>query len=235
MPHAPTAVVTGASRGLGYAITGALYQRGWRVIVDARDGERLRSGFAHLVDDDRIAIVPGDVTDASHRQAIAQAVAGFGQCDLLVNNASVLSPSPQPALAHYPVAALERVFAVNALAPIALTALLLPALDASHGTIVNVTSDASTVAYPTWGGYGGSKAALDQMTAVLALEHPAVRVFAFDPGDMATQMHQEAFPGEDISDRPSPESVIPAFLQLVESDVPSGRYRAVDLPPVLVR
>jgi NAD(P)-dependent dehydrogenase (short-subunit alcohol dehydrogenase family) len=156
-------------------------------------------------------------------------VAELGRLDLLVNNASVLGPSPQPALAGYPLAELTRVYEVNVLAPVALIQLLLPALTGTRGRIVNVSSDAAVEPYPGWGGYGSAKAALDQVSAVLAAERPDLRVFAFDPGDMRTDLHQQAFPGEDISDRPEPETVVPALLRLIDGDLTSGRYRAADL------
>jgi NAD(P)-dependent dehydrogenase (short-subunit alcohol dehydrogenase family) len=140
----------------------------------------------------------------------------------------VLGPSPQPPLAQYPLAELAQVYRVNALAPLALVQAALPRL-ARGARIVNVTSDAAVEAYEGWGGYGSSKAALEQLTRVLAAEHPELRVYAVDPGDMRTQMHQEAFPGEDISDRPPPEESVPGLLALLEGDLPSGRYRASEL------
>jgi len=229
---APLALVTGASRGLGLALTAALVGRGWRVVVDARDGARLAQAVATLPAPYDVVAVPGDVADPGHRHALARAVADAGgTLDLLVNNASVLGPSPQPRLADYPLDVLERVYAVNTIAPLALVQLLLPALARSTrpGVLVDVSSDAAVEAYEGWGGYGSSKAALDRLTAVLAVEHPDLRVHALDPGDMATDLHQQAFPGEDISDRAAPESVVPALLRLVEDHLPSGRYRASDL------
>jgi len=217
-----TAVVTGASRGLGLALAAGLSARGWHVIADARDGDRLRAtglpGVTHI---------PGDVTDPGHRNEIRAATEGG--VDLLVNNASALGPSPQPHLADYPLDILEHVYAVNTFAPLALIQALLPALRARHGRIINITSDAAVEPYEGWGGYGSAKAALDQLTAILAAEEPALRVYAADPGDMNTDLHQQAFPGEDISDRPAPATVVPALLRLVEGDLPSGRYRAADL------
>ena len=173
--------------------------------------------------------VPGDVRDPRHRLRLAAASAEAGGLDLLVNNASVLGPSPQPHLADYPIEVFEQVYAVNTLAPLALFQALLPQLARRGGRVVNVSSDAAVEPYPGWGGYGSAKAALDQLTAVLAVEHPNLRVYAFDPGDMATDLHQQVFPGEDISDRPSPEHVVPALLELAEGALPSGRYRAADL------
>jgi NAD(P)-dependent dehydrogenase (short-subunit alcohol dehydrogenase family) len=224
------AIVTGASRGLGLAVTRALAGRGWRLVVDARTRADLVAATSGL--GPGVRAVPGDVADPEHRRALVDAAAGLGRLDLLVNNASLLGPSPQPALAHYPLEILDDVQRVNVLAPLALIQLALPALRASDGRVVNVTSDAAVEAYDGWGGYGSTKAALDHLTAVLAVEEPALRIYAFDPGDMNTRMHQEAFPGEDISDRPPPDASVPGLLQLVEGDLPSGRYRVHELAPV---
>jgi NAD(P)-dependent dehydrogenase (short-subunit alcohol dehydrogenase family) len=223
------AFVSGGSRGLGRALTAALVAGGWRVIVDGRDGDRLAAVVAALPERARITAIAGDVADPEHRDRVAAAVADAGGLDLAVNNASVLGPSPLPHLAEYPLAALEAVYAVNTFAPLALLQLLLPHLVSRRGRIVNISSDAAAEAYEGWGGYGSSKAALDHITAVLAAEQPGLRVYAFDPGDMRTNMQQEAFPGEDISDRPTAESVVPALLQLVQADLPSGRYRVSEL------
>jgi NAD(P)-dependent dehydrogenase (short-subunit alcohol dehydrogenase family) len=219
-------IVTGASRGLGAALTHALVDRGWRIVVDARDGEALRREWGYPPDD---VVIAGDVTDAAHRRALVEAA--DGPIDLVVNNASTLGPSPLPPLAEYPLDELRRVYEVNVVAPLALVQLVLPHL-APGARILNITSDASVEAYEGWGGYGSSKAALEQLTAVLAAEHPYLRVYAVDPGDMRTQMHQDAFPGEDISDRPLPEESVPGLLSLIEGDLPSGRYRAHDLAEV---
>jgi len=228
----PLALVTGGSRGLGRAFAGRLAAAGWQVIVDGRDPARLADAAREMTAG-RVTALAGDVSDAGHRQRLTDAVtAAGGGLDLLVNNASVLGPSPQPALADYPLPVLQQVYAVNTFAPLALLQALLPALTARGGRVVNVSSDAAVEAYPGWGGYGSSKSALDQLTAVLAAEHPDLRCYAFDPGDMATDLHQQAFPGEDISDRPSPESVVPALIRLVTGDLPSGRYRAADLATV---
>jgi NAD(P)-dependent dehydrogenase (short-subunit alcohol dehydrogenase family) len=224
-----TAVITGASRGLGSALAQALAARGWTLIVDARDAVALEAAAARLPSGARITWSPGDVADPSHRRELAVAVRAAGGLDLLVNNASTLGPSPRPTLDRYPLNELERVYRVNVLAPLALTQELLSELTAAGGAIVNVTSDAAVEPYEGWGGYGSSKAALEQLTRVLAEEQPALRVYIFDPGDMRTAMQQEAFPGEDISDRPEPETVVPALLRLIESRSPSGRYRAADL------
>jgi NAD(P)-dependent dehydrogenase (short-subunit alcohol dehydrogenase family) len=225
----PVALVTGASRGLGLALTAALVRRGWHVVVDARDGARLSAAVAALPDPSRGAALPGDVVDDDHRAALAAAVTAAGGLDLLVNNASVLGPSPLVPLAQHPLPELLEVYEVNALAPIALVQLLVPALEARRGRIVNVSSDAAVEAYPGWGGYGSAKAALDHASAVLAQEHPRLRVHAFDPGDMDTELHRLADPEADPTGLPSPESVVPSLLRLVDGDLPSGRYRALDL------
>jgi NAD(P)-dependent dehydrogenase (short-subunit alcohol dehydrogenase family) len=222
----PTAIITGASRGLGLALARALDERGWRLVVDARGADALHAATNELAN---AVALPGDVADPKHRSALV-ALAG-PQIDLLVNNASVLGPSPQPELADYPLDTLEQVYRVNTIAPLALTQLALPHIP-DGGVIINVTSDAGIEAYDGWGGYGSSKAAFEQWTAVLGVERPNLRIYAVDPGDMRTQMHQEAFPGEDISDRPLPEESVPAFLALLDGDLQSGRYRAHDLSPV---
>jgi len=222
----PIALITGASRGLGRAAAHALARRGWSLIVDARRADDLAGAMRGLAD---VAVVPGDVTDPGHRAGLAAAVGRAGGLDVLVNNASRLGPSPQPLLRDYPLDELRRVYDTNVIAPLALVQLLTAPLAAAAGTIVNVSSDAAVEAYPGWGGYGSSKAALDQLAAVLAAEEPSLRCYAFDPGDMRTDMHQQAFPGEDISDRPEPETVIPALLRLLDERPPSGRYRASDL------
>jgi NAD(P)-dependent dehydrogenase (short-subunit alcohol dehydrogenase family) len=226
---ARTALVTGASRGLGRALSAALADRGWRLVLDGRDAERLATAVAALPHPELVTAVPGDVADPQHRAALAEAVGP--RLDLLVNNASNLGPSPLPQLADLPPEEFLRVLTVNTVAPLALVQAVLPALRLAHGTVVDISSDAAVEAYAGWGGYGASKAALDQVTAVLAVEHPELRVFAVDPGDMATDMHQSAFPGEDISDRPAPETVVPALFALLDGDLPSGRYRAADLVP----
>jgi NAD(P)-dependent dehydrogenase (short-subunit alcohol dehydrogenase family) len=219
----PVALITGASRGLGRALAEALTDRGWQLVLDARTTRDLSTALPHAV------VVQGDVTDPRHRSAVAAAVKSLGRLDLLVNNASDLGPSPLPALAHLPVDALRAVLETNVVAPLALLQQLLPALRTSAGCVLNISSDAAVEAYAGWGGYGASKAALDQLTAVLGVEEPGVRCYAVDPGDMRTAMHQAAFPGEDISDRPEPTTVVPALLALAGRRPPSGRYRAADL------
>lgn len=226
----PTALITGASRGLGHALARSLAARGWRLVLDARDPRRLHRAVDRLGAVTDVTTVPGDVTDPAHRRELAGAVAGG--LDLLVHNASALGPSPLPPLAELTPGALEDVLRTNVVAPLALTQLLLPALRAAGGTVLAISSDAAVEPYPGWGGYGASKAALDQLVAVLGVEHPELSVHAVDPGDMRTAMHQAAFPGEDISDRPPPDAVVPALLRLIDERMPSGRHRAADLLPV---
>jgi NAD(P)-dependent dehydrogenase (short-subunit alcohol dehydrogenase family) len=219
------ALITGASRGLGLALARSLAERGWQLVIDGRDAFALEAAAQELSLAGAVTAVPGDVADPAHRQALLAAVSDRGRLDLLVNNASLLGPSPQPELADYPLDVLRRVFDVNAVAPLALIQQALPLLRAHEGRIINVTSDAAIEAYPGWGGYGSSKAALEHMTRVLIEECPGMRIFLADPGDLRTQMHQEAFPGEDISDRPLPEVAVPGLLALIHEDFPNGRYR----------
>jgi NAD(P)-dependent dehydrogenase (short-subunit alcohol dehydrogenase family) len=220
------ALVTGASRGLGLALSRALAERGWSLVIDARGADALESARAELAESTQVLAIPGDVADPEHRAALIQAV--DGPLDLLVNNASLLGASPLPPLAEYPLDVLEQVFRVNVAAPLALVQFALPVL-APDARILNVSSDAAVEPYEGWGGYGASKAALDQLTNVLAAEHPDLRVYAVDPGDMNTQMQQEAYPGEDVSDRPPPAESVPGLLALVEGELPSGRYAAREL------
>jgi NAD(P)-dependent dehydrogenase (short-subunit alcohol dehydrogenase family) len=228
-----TAVITGASRGLGLALATELAAAGWNLVLDARGAAALAIAGERLAGtgSGRVIALPGDVADAGHRTELVDAAAGISPdgLDLLVNNASLLGPSPLPRLADHPLDALAALYQVNVLAPLALLQQALPLLLAGSGRVLNISSDAAVEAYPGWGGYGSSKAALDQLTAVLAVELPQLRIHAVDPGDMNTAMHAAAFPGEDISDRPSPESVLPALLRLITTDLPSGRYRAADL------
>jgi NAD(P)-dependent dehydrogenase (short-subunit alcohol dehydrogenase family) len=228
------ALITGGSRGLGRALAAELLDQGWAVVIDARDAAALgdaeselgarRRGAAELV------AIPGDVTDEAHRDALVAAVERLGGLDLLVNNASTLGATPMPELSEYPLEQLRSAYEVNVVAPLALVQAALPLLRrSSDPRIVNVSSDASVEAYEGWGGYGSSKAALDHLSAVLAVEEPGVRVWAVDPGDMATQMQQDAFPGEDVSDRPQPGEVVPRLVGLIEGQRPSGRYRAAEV------
>src|SRR5918999_495456 len=220
-----TALITGASRGLGLALARELARREWRLVVDARGADALEAARAELAERTEVVALAGDVADPEHRGALIAAAGP--RIGLLVKNASVLGPSPQPPLADYPLDVLEHVYRVNVLAPLALVQLALPAL----GTVLNITSDAAVEPYAGWGGYGSSKAALEQVTRVLAAEHPELRVLAVDPGDMNTRMQQEAFPGEDVSDRPPPEASVPGLLALIDGGAPSGRYLARELAP----
>ncbi len=219
-------IVTGASRGLGLALTRALVERGWRVVVDARDADALSRAWPDAPSD---VLIPGDVADPEHRRRLVEAAGE--PIDLLVSNASALGPTPLPALADYPLEELRRVYEVNVLAPLALVQLALPRF-AEGARVLHVTSDAAIEPYESWGGYGSSKAALAQLTAILGAENRGLRVYAVDPGDMRTQMQQDAFPGEDISDRPPPEESVPGLLELIEGDLPSGSYRARELVAV---
>ena len=223
-----TALITGASRGLGLALARELARRSWRLVIDARGAEALEAARAELASLTEVVAVLGDVAADEHRRALVAAAGP--RIDLLVNNASLLGPSPQPRLADYPLDMLDRVYRVNVHAPLALFQTALPAL-APGACVLNVTSDAAVEAYEGWGGYGSSKAALEQLTRVLAAEHPELRIVSVDPGDMNTQMHQEAFPGEDISDRPPPEDSVPGLLAIVYGDAPSGRYHASAAAP----
>lgn len=229
------ALVTGVSRGLGRAVAAGLAGRGWSLVVDGRDPRTLGTAEEHLQGLVRpgahVVAVSGDVTDPVHREAMAGAARALGGLDLLVNNAGILGPSPLPPLTDYPIDRLRDVIEVNVVAPLALVQETIGLLRASPGggRVVMVTSDAAVEAYAGWGGYGAAKAAVEQLAAVLAVEEPELRVWALDPGDLRTRMHQEAFPGQDISDRPEPESVVPRILQLIESNRPSGRVRAADL------
>ncbi|TME46238.1 MAG: SDR family oxidoreductase [Chloroflexi bacterium] len=224
----PVAVITGASRGLGLALASSLAARRWDLVVDARGGDALAEATAGFIGDGRVVAIAGDVADPGHRAALVDAARTLGGLDALVNNASSLGPSPLPRLAELPLDALDAVLRVNVAAPLALIQSALPLL-AAGGRIVNVTSDAGVEGYEGWGGYGASKAALEQMSRVLAAEHPELRVYWVDPGDMNTQMHQDAYPGEDISDRPAPETSVPGLLALLEGTLPSGRYVARQL------
>ncbi|MDP9072352.1 MAG: SDR family oxidoreductase [Actinomycetota bacterium] len=225
------ALVTGGSRGLGLALARRLASDGWGLVLDARRRRALEAVANELGRVTTVRAVPGDVGDEEHRLALMAAVEELGGLDLLVHNASLLGPSPQPWLADYPLPVLQEVFAVNVFAPLRLTQLALPHLRA-RARILAVTSDAAAEPYPGWGGYGSSKAALEQLASVLALEHPELVVYRVDPGDMRTQMQAEAFPGEDISDRPPPEDSVPGLLRLIEGDLPSGRYEARTLAPL---
>jgi NAD(P)-dependent dehydrogenase (short-subunit alcohol dehydrogenase family) len=223
----PVAIVTGASRGLGLATARALAERGWALVIDARGADALQSAADELAAHTTVRAIAGDVADAAHRDALVDAAAelGAGAVDAVINNASLLGPSPQPELADYPLDVLRDVYEANVFGPLGLIQAALPVLR-EGGRIVNITSDAAVEGYEGWGGYGSSKAALEQLTNVLAAERADLRVYRVDPGDLRTQMHQDAFPGEDISDRPPPEVAVPGLLQVLEGDLPSGRYQA---------
>src|SRR5215213_3296247 len=223
-----TVLITGASRGLGLALARALAKDGWTVIIDARTEEALESARAELSRYTRVVAIPGDVTDPEHRADLAAAARETGGVDALVNNASILGPSPQPALLDYPLDMFEQVYLTNVVSPLALIQALNNEMK-PQARVINVTSDAAIEPYEGWGGYGSSKAALEQLSNILAAENPGLRVYRVDPGDMRTQMHQEAFPDEDISDRPLPEESVPGFIELMTGDLPSGRYEAREL------
>lgn len=223
-----TALITGASRGLGLALARRLAEDGWSLVIDARgerDLEAARAGLAGLT---RVTAIAGSVTDPGHRRDLADAARDAGGLDAVVNNASFLGPSPRPDLLDYPLDALEEVYRTNAISPLALIQASRHVLK-PQARIVNVTSDAAVEPYEGWGGYGSSKAALEQLSNILAAENPDLRVYSVDPGDMRTRMHQEAFPGEDISDRPPPEESVPGLVELLTGDLPSGRYSAGEL------
>ncbi len=230
----PIALITGASRGLGRVLAASLAADGWRLVIDGRDRDDLQAAAGPGRGEPPgggLQVVAVPAVDAHRRELVA---AAGDRLDLLVLNASTLGPAPLPALASYDVDALRRVFEVNTIAPLAMVQLALPALRAATGRILAVSSDAAVEGYPGWGGYGASKAALDQLVRVLAAEEPGLRIYAVDPGDMRTAMHQAAYPGQDISDRPEPAAVVPALRRLVDGEQPSGRYQAARLSEVPV-
>ncbi|ONI67781.1 short-chain dehydrogenase [Kribbella sp. ALI-6-A] len=229
----PVALVTGASAGLGLALAQGLAERGWALIIDARGADALKDAADTLAANTDVVPLAGDVTDAEHRADLVEAVGELGRLDLLVNNASYLGPSPLQRLAGADLQELRRVYEVDVIAPIALTQALIPELSKASGIVLNISSDAAVEAYEGWGGYGSAKAALDHASAVLGAEHPELAVYAVDPGDLRTAMHQAAFPGEDISDRPEPATVVPALLGLLDSRPASGRYRAAEFAPAV--
>ena len=226
----PVAIITGGSKGFGRALATDLARDGWGLIIDGRtpgpltEAARGLEGFGVPV-----RALAGDIVDPGHRADLLRAAEELGSLDLLVNNASTLGVSPLPKLEAYPLAELRRVYEVNTVAPLALVQAALPQLRQRSGTLVSVSSDAAVEAYAGWGGYGSSKAALDQLHRVLAVEEPGLRIYQFDPGDMRTEMHQAAFPGEDISDRAEPAAVVPSLRRLLDAGLPSGRYRAEEL------
>jgi NAD(P)-dependent dehydrogenase (short-subunit alcohol dehydrogenase family) len=229
------ALITGASKGLGLALARKLSESGWGLVIDARSGEALEQAYAELSarssgpsDVAKLTAIPGSVIDETHRQNLAEAARKLGGLDAVVNNASFLGPSPQPALMDYPLDVLQEVYLTNVVAPLALIQTLHSILR-PDACIMNITSDAGVEAYAGWGGYGSSKAALEHLSAILAEENRSLRVYWVDPGDMRTQMQQEAFPDEDISDRPLPEESVPGLLALLDGQQPSGRYKAREL------
>lgn len=227
-PVRKTALITGASRGLGLALAQALARDAWRLIIDAQGQDDLYKAAETLSDRTEVTAIPGDISNPAHQAALAQAAASAKGIDVLINNASFLGPSPQPELLEYPLETLARVFQVNVFGPLGLFQSVFPYLK-KDAVVINVSSDAGVEAYPGWGGYGASKAALEQLSAVLAAENADLHIYWVDPGDMNTQMHQEAFPGEDISDRPLPEESVPGFISLISGSLPSGRYQAREL------
>lgn len=222
-----TALITGASRGLGLALSDRLARKGWRLVITARDAARLEEARTQLSGWTEVVAVPGDVSDAAHRGVLTETVAKLGGLSLLVNNAAILGPSPRPALIEFDPKDLETLFQVNVLAPLALVQGLSPHL-LPGATVINVSSDAAPVSYPGWGGYGMTKAALEHLSGTLAAEHDEWRVYWVDPGDMLTDMYRASFPGEELH-LPPPEASVPGFMRLIEGDYPSGRYMALDL------
>ena len=218
-------LITGASRGLGLALARTLAERGWHLIINARGAAALKQAQAELAVHTQVTAISGNITDVAHRRALAVAARANGGLDAIINNASILGPSPQPNLLDYPLDVLAEVYQTNVIAQLGVIQAVRNALKPA-ARIINITSDAGVEAYPGWGGYGSSKAAFEQLSAILAEENPQYRVYWVDPGDMRTQMHQAAFPGEDISGRPLPEESVPGFMGLLEADLPSGRYAA---------
>ncbi|MEU6230213.1 SDR family oxidoreductase [Streptomyces sp. NPDC047042] len=226
----PVAIITGASKGLGRALASALAQRGWDLVLDARTPEVLHATAEALgAYGGRVEALAGDVTDAGHRAGLVSAARKLGGLDLLVSNASALGAEPLVRLEGLPLEGLRRALEVNVVAALGLVQEALPLLrDAAAGAVIAVSSDAAAEAYETWGGYGASKAALDQLAAVLAEEEPGLRVWAVDPGDMGTELYAAAVP-DDAEPRPAPDSVVPAFLRLLDERPASGRYSAPSL------
>ncbi|WP_433221684.1 SDR family NAD(P)-dependent oxidoreductase [Microtetraspora malaysiensis] len=215
------ALITGASRGLGLALARALAAEGWALTLTARSEEDLHSAAFDLDASAGVAAIAGDVADPAHRARLAEAAP---RLDLLVNNASGLGPTPLPALAGYPLDGLRDLFETNVIAPLALIQATLPALRESGGAVLNISSDAAVEPYEGWGGYGATKAALDQVSNVLAVEEPDVAVWWVDPGEMRTRMLADAVGAEEAAAAPEPETVAPALLRLVAARPASGRF-----------
>ncbi len=231
MTNKKTALITGASKGLGYALAKSLAHKGWNLLITARNAEQLLSGKNYLEQFTEVIAISGDVRDEIHLLQLGQALKSHQwKLDLVVNNASALGISPMPALLDHPIEDLHVIFHTNMIAAVSVLQKIKPFLK-TNAIIINVSSDAGAEAYENWGAYGGSKAGLDHMTTILGKENPAYRFYAFDPGDMQTEMHQAAFPGQDISDRPLPEEhAVPAIIQLIENRLPNGRYTASSIP-----
>jgi NAD(P)-dependent dehydrogenase (short-subunit alcohol dehydrogenase family) len=223
------AIITGASKGFGKAAAASLLGAGWTVVGDARSKETLAATAAELAKSGSFLTVPGDVLDDDHLQELVARAESAGRFQLLVNNAGALGPSPLPGLAEVAIDDLRDLFWVNTAAPLRLIQIALPALSRSSGVVINLTSDAAAEAYEGWGAYGATKIALEKLTSVLAVEHPSIHFYSLDPGDMRTDMHQAAFPGEDISDRADPTTSAPAVLRLASAELASGRYSASQL------
>jgi len=225
-----TALISGAGQGLGRALAIALAHRGWQVVITARTESDLVAAAGEAGAGSEVVVLPGDVTDPAHRARLVDAVEGLGRLDVLVNSASTLGPGGLGPLAGLGADELSDILTTNLVAAHALTMAVLPHLRTATGVVLNVSSDAAVEHYETWGGYGASKAALDHLTSTMAAEEPGILAYAVDPGDMRTRMHQDAFPGEDIGDRPLPDEVaVPGILRLLDSRPASGRYRAADL------
>jgi NAD(P)-dependent dehydrogenase (short-subunit alcohol dehydrogenase family) len=218
-----TAIITGASRGLGCALAKALAQKSWNLVINARGKDALEKARTKLAQHTRVTAIAGDIGDESHAREVIAAARDFGGLDLLVNNAGILGPMTK--LEYMPITELERVYKINTFAPLRLIQLATPIFK-SNPRVINISSDAGIEGYETWGGYGSSKAALEQISRVLANEHPDWKVYWVDPGEMQTQMYQESAPGQDISSLPTPEISVPGILELIEANLPSGRYRA---------
>ena len=227
-----TALITGASKGLGLAIARALAKRGWNLIITAREKAKLQAVRNDLAQITHVAAIAGDVIDPAHREHLAVLARGHSGLDALINNAGALGPSPQPNLLDYPLDVMEHVLRTNVIAPLGVIQALRSDLKPG-ARVINVTSDAGVNAYAGWGGYGASKAALEHLSAILSAENPELKLYWVDPGDMRTDMHQAAYPGEDISDRPLPESRVPGFVTLLEGDLPAGRYVASEIVPAI--